>query len=213
MIPRRTAGRGRLFAAGAAMLGLALGVGGCASSPPGAAAVVGSTRIEQATVGEQMRSVNELTGRPAEEASPELARTIVSYDVGYELVEQTAQQLQTVVPQATLDQVYSQQVSRLGGEQQLQEAAAQQGIAPGNLRRDLKTQLLVTAIANKVAPGLAQDQQQARLVEAIAAVAAQIGVDVAPKYGQWDPQTLQITAPSDPVSRPQSSAASVLPAQ
>lgn len=196
--------------AGAALAALVLT--GCSTAEPGQAAVVGDTRIPENAIAEQMRSVNELAGRPAEEPSADLARTLVSYNLGYELIRQTAAELAVTVPRSQSDQVYDQQVQQLGGEQQLQEAAAQQGIPPQSLRRDLETQLLASAIAARLAPGAPQEAAQAALLEKVREVAGRIGVDVAPKYGVWDPEQLQLVPNPDPVARPATEPTPVIPA-
>ncbi|MFN8125468.1 MAG: SurA N-terminal domain-containing protein [Candidatus Nanopelagicales bacterium] len=191
---------------------LALGLSACSSANPGQAAVVGDTKIAESTVGDQMRSVNEALGRPAEEPGPDLARTIVSANIGYSLIEQTADKLQVAVSEGQLDQVYGQQVSQVGGEEQLRQAAAQAGIAPENLQRDLRAQLLAAAIANKVAPGVDQQAQQTAFVAAVKDVARSIDVEVSPAYGVWDPENLQLIEDPDAVSRPEKPT-SVLPGQ
>lgn len=189
----------------------AVALSACSSANPGDAAVVGDVRIPQTTIAEQMQSLNEAVGQPADTPDANLARTLVSYNVGYELIGQTAEQLQVTVPAAQLDEIYNQQVQQLGGEQQLEQAAAQQGVAPANLRRDLQTQLLASAIVNKVAPGGDQQAGQAVLVEQVRSVADSIGVEVAPKYGTWDNEQLQLVPDPDPVARPEQEPAAALP--
>lgn len=189
----------------------ALALSACSTANPGDAAVVGDVRIPQSTIAEQMESLNEAVGQPTDTPDANLARTLVSYNIGYELIAQTAAQLQVTVPSAQLDEIYNQQIAQLGGEAQLQEAAAQQGVAPANLRRDLQTQLLASAIVNKVAPGGDEAAGQAVLVEEVRSVADSIGVEVAPKYGTWDSAQLQLVPDADPVSRPEQEPATALP--
>ncbi len=199
---------------GMAVIGTAVAVvalGACSSANPGRAAVVGDAFVPESTIAEQTRQLNELVGQPADAPNPELTRTLVSYNVGYELIGQTAATLQVTVPQSQLDLVYNQQVQQLGGEQQLQQAAAQQGVPPGNLRRDLQTQLLATAIVNKIAPGGDPQAGQEILAQAVRQVAEGIDVEVAPKYGVWDSEQLQIVPDPEPVSRPAEKPAPALP--
>ena len=127
-----------------------LGLLACSSANRGQAAIVGDTKISEATVGDQMRAVNEAVGRPADAPGAELARTIVSANIGYALIDQTAAKAQVAVTQGQLDEVYNQQVTQVGGVEQLQQAAAQAGIAPENLQRDLRAQLLAAAIATMI---------------------------------------------------------------
>jgi SurA N-terminal domain len=192
---------------------LSLGLSACSSANPGQAALVGDTKISEATVGDQMRAVNEAVGRRADTPGAELARTIVSANIGYALIDQTAAKAQVAVTQGQLDEVYNQQVTQVGGVEQLKQAAAQAGIAPGNLQRDLRAQLLAAAIASKIAPGADQQGQQAAFVAAVKDVASSIDVEVSPAYGVWDPENLQLIEDPDAVSRPEKPAAPALPTQ
>lgn len=198
---------------GIALTGIcaALVLGACSSANPGDAAVVGDVRIPQSDIAEQVRSLNEAVGNPPDAPNAEVTRTLVSYNVGYELIRQTADKLQVTVPPARLDEVFAQQVAQLGGEEQLIAAAAQQGVAPANLRRDLETQLLASAIVAKVSPGSDPSAGQIVLTDAVREVAQSVGVEVAPKYGYWDNEQLQITPQPDPVARPAEEAAPALP--
>lgn len=186
-------------------------LGACSSSYPGDAAVVGDVRIPQSEIAEQVRSLNEAVGNPADTPNAEVTRTLVSYNVGYELIRQTAAELQVAVAPAQLDEIFAQQVAQVGGEEQLIVAAAQQGVAPVNLRRDLETQLLARAIVEKVSPGGDPNVGQTILTDAVREVAQSVGVEVAPKYGYWDNEQLQITPDPDPVARPAEEAAPALP--
>ena len=198
---------------GLALTGAAatLMLGACSSANPGDAAVVGDVRIPQSQIAEQMRSLNEAVGNAPDAPNAELTRTLVSYNVGYELIRQTASKLQVAIAPARLDEVYAQQVAQVGGEEQLTQAAAQQGVAPANLRRDLETQLLASAIVDKVAPGGDPNAGQTVLTDAVREVARSVGVEVAPKYGYWDNEQLQIAPDPDPVARPAQEAAPALP--
>lgn len=202
---RRTLGLSLIGASAALVLGA------CSTANPGDAAVVGDARIPQSVIAEQLRSVNEATGQDPDAPNAELTRTLVSYNVGYELIQQTADKLQVSVPAARLDEIYNQQVEQMGGEEALTRAAAEQGVAPVNLRRDLATQLLASAIVQKVAPSGDPQAGQTVLVDEVRKVAQSVGVEVAPKYGYWDNQELQITPDPDPVSRPAQEAAPALP--
>lgn len=180
---------------------LVTGLGACSTARPGDAAVVGDTRISESDIATQMASLNEAVGQPADTPSPELARTLVSYNVGYALIGATAAALDVTVPPSQLDLVYGQQLEQIGGEEALRQAAAQQGVPPDNLRRDLETQLLATAIVQRVAPGGDPQAGQQLLVDEVRKVAETIDVEVAPKYGVWDNEMLQIIPDPDPVSR------------
>ncbi|MDP4015055.1 MAG: hypothetical protein Q8P38_10620 [Candidatus Nanopelagicales bacterium] len=201
--------RGALPAGVAAVLVLA----GCASARPGAAAIVGDRVIEVATVADQMHQINGVLGLPPDAPSENGAIAVVSYDVGAALVEEAADILKAEVAAVEVEEAYGQQVLALGGEQQLFQVAAERGIAPSMIKTDLLTQLRVRAIAEALAPGAGQSEQEQKLLAAIMDIARRIGVEVSPRYGQWDQRTLQISDPANPVSAPESTPESVIPAR
>ncbi len=203
--------KARRIAAAMTTLLLLGGATACSTASPGDAAVVGDTRISESEIGAQMASLNEAVGQPVDTPSPELARTLVSYNVGYALIGATADALAVKVPPSQLDLVYGQQLEQVGGEEALRQAAAQQGVPPVNLRRDLETQLLATAIVQKVAPGGDPAAGQQLLIDEVRKVAESVDVEVAPKYGVWDNEMLQIVPDPDPVSRSPEQPAPALP--
>lgn len=173
----------------------------CATANPGDAAVVGSTSIPQAAIGEQLRAVNEAVGSPPDTPSADGATALVYGNVVVALVQQTAAQVGATVPEAQVDQYYSQQVQSAGSEEALRQALAQQGIAPQLVMDFVRATLLQQAIADRIAPGGDQQTQGEALRAAVTQVAEDVGVSVAPRYGQWDAQTLQIVDPTDPVAQ------------
>lgn len=187
-------------------------LGACASAQPGAAAVVGDRVIGVSTVAAQMRSINEVLGLPPDEPSENGAIAVLSYDVGFALIEEVAEAVEAELEVGDLETAYRQQVLALGGEEELRKIAAQRGVAPDMIKRDLLTQLRVRAIAEVLAPGADPRTQERELVRVVGDVARQIGVEVSPRYGQWNPETLQITDPTNPVSVPDPAAQSVVPA-
>lgn len=201
----------RRIAAAMTSLLLVAGAAACSTANPGDAAVVGDTRITETQISQQMASLNEAVGQPVDTPSAELARTLVSYNIGYALIGATAEALQVTVPPAQVDLVYGQQLQQVGGEEALRQAAAQQGVPPDNLRRDLEIQLLATAIVQRVAPGGDPQAGQQLLIDEVRKVAESIDVAVAPKYGVWDNEMLQIVPDPDPVSRSAEEPAPALP--
>lgn len=187
------------FAALAA--GTALLAAGCATAEPGSAAVVGDTKISESSIAEQVRELNDATGKPATEPNAPLTLSLVNYNVLYELVGQAAAAAGVSVPPGAVDKAYGEIEQNAGGEEQLLQLATQQGIPPGNIRRDIEVQLTAGALANKIAPGLGQQEQQQALLESLGSFSEDVGVNVAPKYGSWDAAALQIGPPKDPVSK------------
>jgi NAD(P)H-dependent flavin oxidoreductase YrpB (nitropropane dioxygenase family) len=173
----------------------------CSTAEPGAAAVVGDTRIPESEIADWVRELNEATDQPPTQPNAQVTRSLVNYNVLYEVVGQAAAAQNVSVPPGAVDKAFDDIVQNAGGEERLEQVATQQGIPPSNIRRDIETQLLAGSLANKVAPGVPREQQQQQLLESLGAFSEEIGVEVSPKYGSWDPAALQIGPPKDPVSR------------
>lgn len=181
---------------------VALTATSCATANPGDAAVVGGTSIAQATIGEQLRSVNETVGVAPDTPSADGATALVYGNIVVTLIEQTAQRHGVSVPEAQVDGYYQQEVQSAGGEEQLRQTLAQQGIAPQLIRGFVRSTLLQQAVANKIAPGADPQAQGEALRAAVTEYAEEVGVAVAPKYGVWDSEALELVDRTDPVAKP-----------
>lgn len=192
-------GRRVVFAVG--VCGIAAAAASCSTAEPGAAAVVGDSKIPESQIADWVRELNDVTGQPPTQPNAQLTRTLVNYNVLYDVVEQAAAAQGVSVPPGAVDKAFDDIVKNAGGEEKLLQVATQQGIPPSSIRRDIETQLVAGSLANKVAPGVAQEEQQQALLESLGAFSEEIGVEVSPKYGVWDAAALQIGPPTDPVSK------------
>lgn len=183
-----------------AVAGLALV--GCAAAQPGAAAVVGESKISQSTIGEQMRGLNEVLGQPADAPAPAAARGLVAQDVTAELVEATADKHSIVVTDADIDETYDLELKRIGGEQQLLAAAAQAFVPPSEIRGFLSARLAFSALGEELASNGSPEEQTDAALDEVVKTGDEVGVSVAPRYGEWSPAQLTIVPQSDPVSQP-----------
>jgi hypothetical protein len=163
--------------------------------------VVGDEAVPESLIADQVRELNEALGQPPGAPNAPAAVAAVGFNVIYELVEQAAQDAGVVVPPGAVDRAYDQLLQQGGGEDRLRVVAAGQGVPFSALRRDVEVQLQAGALANLVAPNAPQQQQQQLLLAELGRAAEELGVDVAPKYGTWDPATLQVAPPTAPVSR------------
>lgn len=183
-----------------AVAGLALV--GCAAAQPGAAAIVGETKISQSSIGEQMRALNEILGQPADAPAPAATRGLVTQDVTAELVEATADRHGIVVTDADIDEIHNLELKRLGGEQQLLTAAAQAFVPPSEIRVFLGARLAFSALGEELASKGSPEEQTEVALDEVVKTGEELGVSVAPRYGEWSPTQLTIVPQSDPVSLP-----------
>ena len=88
-----------------------------------------------------------------------------------------------------------------GGQDALNDLALQSGIPISGLEATVRTNLLVTAIGEKLNPsGDAQAKGESTRV-ALSEYSAAIDVEVAPRYGTWDDAQLSIV-PGSSVTTP-----------
>ncbi len=179
----------------AAVAGSALAITGCGPTLAGAAAVVGSVRITDAEVAAQVsevRTASHATGDSTKATTDTLRRLVIDA-----LVAAEAAQLGVVVSNGAVDRALASAVTSNGGSAQLISAALQSGIPPSQIRSEIRTSLLVSACAAKIAPAANAAGQQTALVADVAKLAADLNTRVSPRYGAWDPKALTIGANTD----------------
>ncbi|MER0246410.1 SurA N-terminal domain-containing protein [Streptomyces sp. HSW2009] len=185
---RRTATRRRtaLTVSAVALLGATPLLTACGSDAhPGAAAVVDGDRITVSQLQSRIADV-----RDAQRDSPQSDQLIrASGKLGHEVLLRMI--MTKVVERAAADQGISvtrrdvQQETKLarsqtGGAAGLRSAFLREGIAPGQIEDTLRVDLLRLRLIEQ----LGQD----RTLDALRATAADLDIDVNPRYGTWDSQ-------------------------
>ncbi len=191
----------RVLAATVLSMAGALVATGCGTAEAGNAAVVGSETLSESQVVTYVQEINEITGAAQDEPNAQQVLIVVNRNVQHDLVSQAAVDAGVVIPAAEVDAAYQQVLEANGGEEQLNLAAAQQGIAPSMIKRDLETQLVALELGQRISGELSPEEQQQVLIRALGEFSEEIGVEVAPKYGQWSPTELSIAPPENPVSK------------
>ncbi|MDT0346959.1 SurA N-terminal domain-containing protein [Streptomyces litchfieldiae] len=180
---------------------------GCSTDAhPGAAAVVGGERITVASVQAQVETV-----RDAQRARPEgdqlisassgLTRDTVEFLVYAEVLERAAQDAGVELTRRDVQEYRAQTEASVGGAEALAEAV----LMPQNgtplageeqIDRMLRTQLLFQSLAQEL--GVAPDANGlTQMAAVLAETAEEIGVEVNPRYGEWDAeQVLLADAPT-----------------
>jgi parvulin-like peptidyl-prolyl isomerase len=148
----------RLFIAGLACLALA----GCAQTGAGVAARVGGARILTSTLTTHVtRGYANKTfaqGHPKDEYQRQWLNRLISAH----LVDVAAKRLGVTITDAQIDERLKTFETNAGGRTQLEQQAAQQGIAPGDLRAATRDLVLRDAVADKlVADVVVSDKQLA----------------------------------------------------
>lgn len=176
---------------------------GCTAAEPGAAAVVGEVTISQATIGAQMRALNETLDQPPDTAAPVATRGLVTHGVTAELIDATAKMHGISISEAEIEEAYNLELQRMGGEKPFLAAAAQAFVPPGDVREFFRARLVFSALAQELSPAGSPEMQTELALSELVKTADELGVSVAPRYGEWSSEQLQIVPPSDPVSIPE----------
>lgn len=169
----------------------------------GQAAVSSEFRVSQAEIADDVALVLSGQGLPPGEPPAGLAGATTERVVRDRLVSSYAEGKGIALTRTQVEQSLEQLATANGGEEALNNLALQSGIPPQALEEYVRTELLVTAIGQKLdAAGDEAAQLEAARV-ALSEYSAAIDVEVSPRYGTWDDAQLQII-PGSELSTPDS---------
>ncbi|MCH5673859.1 SurA N-terminal domain-containing protein [Streptomyces gilvus] len=161
---------------------------------PGAAAVVGGTRITVSQLENRVNEVreaqraavaNEAQYKQAVAQTGSLTRDTLHGMVLDEVVGRAAQDAGVSVTPKEVQQMRAGLEQQVGGSKALQTAWLQQyGVAPERLDDNLRLQLE----AQKLAQSLGTDTSKPAFWNALAKASKELHVDLNPRYGTWDVQ-------------------------
>lgn len=164
---------------------LAVVVSGCSQSlHVGSAATVGSARISEETVREQVAQSVALTGRAPSGA---LARAVLGNLINQRLVEDLATRFKVVASGAAVRAEFASLESQAGSLASLRSEAAGAGIPPSQLDsavRDIVIEADLERLFGTQAK-LSTTQEQGALSAALTAEDKAAHVDVSPRFGHF----------------------------
>jgi hypothetical protein len=167
----------------------------------GQAAVSSEFRVAQSEIADDVSLVLSAQGQPPGEPPAGLASATTQRVVLNRLVTSYAEGNGIALTRTQVEQGLEQLATENGGEQALNDLAAQSGIPPQALEDTVRTNLLVTAIGAQLnAAGDAAAQLESARV-ALSEYSDSIDVTVAPRYGAWDDAQLSIV-PGTSLSTP-----------
>lgn len=178
---------------------LLAGVAGCASDV-GVAAQVGEKTIKISQVQSSVNSVIALRNELKSEADPnisDLSRGQLRFHMLSALIDEVATQLKIVATPAEVDARKKAIRDQLGGQEAVDKAISDAGIAPEDFSRYLIDVIIedkVGALLAAGAPAGAEGDaaRGAAIQSAIRAVAKNLTVKVNPRYGTWDPDKVDV---------------------
>ncbi len=167
----------------------------------GQAAVSLDFRVSQAEVDDGVAQVLTAQGQPPGEPPAGLASATTQRLLINRLVASYAEDQGIELTRTQVEEGLAQLAAENGGQEALNDLAAQSGIPPEDLDDTIRTNLLVTAIGLTVDASGDQNAQLEATLVALAEYSEAIDVQVAPRYGTWDDAQLQIV-PGSAVSIP-----------
>lgn len=194
----------RARVAGFAIAGLAVAilVSGCAERTAGAAAIVGDDRISERQLEEEVQEVLSAQGQPVGTESSEVIASVLNRLVTESLIDQLAVQEGVDVTEAQVDTTIDIYAEAFGGEQAIEDALVQQGIAPSQVRRVVRTNVLAESIGAALDPQGTPESRASAVYEAVVELSVAEGTTISPRYGTWDSQMLLIGPIPDDLSNP-----------
>jgi hypothetical protein len=193
------------LAAIALTAGLALSA--CSGPGAGAAATVGSTTISvsdlSTTVDELKAQVTALDGAQWDDAKA--TSRVLTDSVNYLLLDEAARRENITVTQGDVDKLISQAVdaNAAGDRAKFAENLAASGTPESQIPLAARAVIIKTALEKKLAPGETDSVKVDAAVNGyLAKVAADLGVDIAPRFGRWDTETSGLGDPPNDLSVP-----------
>lgn len=201
--PARRRRVARAAAVGTLLAAVVIGVSACNARETGSAALVGTFRVTETSVNHDATAVLHAfkeQGAPAP-ATATLLQTLIDRAVDNELVAQAAKREGITITQGQIDTLIDQN----GGRAKLNpDFATRDGLwlPPGQIDELARASLIQVALGNKLVPGGDATAIGNAVTSYKAKLAQQLGVSVSPRYGAWDPKTLQISGQVDDLSTP-----------
>lgn len=188
----------------AAALGAAIvTLGACSNAgQAGSAATVGDQQITSDYLAQTVDAVQSQQGVVPGEPDPELVVNVLQRLIVTDLVQQVADKLGVTVTQAQVDTSLADLEAQLGGPEGVQQAFLDSGVPSDQIEEQVRLSLLVQAIGLALVPDSDAAGQQQAVVQYVTGFGLERGIVVSPRFGTWDPLTLQIGAAPDDLSAP-----------
>lgn len=179
-----------------------LAIAGCTSPTPGAAAVLGDTRISETALTTQVQAVLAAQGKGLDTADAALTAQTLDRMVKSELVDMLATSAGIEITQGQIDAELSKYDTQAGTRAEVEKVFLEQGIAPSQIPGFIALNLQANAIGLQLAPDADTEVQGQAVVKAIAVLSELLKTEVSPRYGTWDAATLQVGPAPDDLSSP-----------
>lgn len=191
--------RSRRLALGiAALATTALALAGCGTTQAGAAATVGDTRITESQLTTEVQAVLSAKGQPLDSEDASLVSQMLSRMITMELVNRLAEDQGVEITQGQIDEVVANYTGQVGSIEQVEEIFLQENVAPSQIESLIRLQAQAQELGIKLNPSGSAEEQGTAVFEAAAELSVELDTTVSPRYGTWNPVSLDIgSVPND----------------
>jgi SurA-like N-terminal domain len=176
----------------------------CGMTHAGAAAVVGGQMISDAALQSQVTAVRRAQAQTPQaeqliEATSGLDRATLGNMVFDKVIDRAVQSVGITVSSAQIQQLEADAVRQAGGVGMLRTQLLEQyAVAPGQEDSFYRVQAQAQALARSLKVDLSTPAGQQAVTEKLAKSSQQLHVEVNPRYGMWNDQTLTLGSTSQP---------------
>lgn len=191
----------RLVVAAAAATAV-LALSACSDQTAGSAATIGDTRISDRTLTSEVEAVLVAKGQPVTSPDQNLVQQTLGRLITLELVDRLAVDQGIEVTQGQIDEQLANYAAQVGGVEAVEERFAQENVAPSQLEGILRLQIQAQELGIALNPSGSAEEQGTAVFDAASLLSEELGTEVSPRYGSWDPATLSVGAVPTDLSTP-----------
>ena len=187
----------------AALLGAVLLVTtGCTMTDrAGAAVVIDGNRYTTQQLATDFRALDDALGQQDKPGTmDQVNRAIISIVITKTLMERAIERENLTIDKAAVGALRRSLEKQLGGEQELIAFAATRGVPPSMIWAVLKQSVFITELGAKLIGGTDTEAQSAAANAYLKDLSKSMTIEVAPRYGAWDPSQMIAGTPVDDLS-------------
>lgn len=175
---------------------------GCATNEAGAAAVIGDQRITESELNAEVQKRLVAQGQTPQDSTLELNASTLSTMIIYSLLDEIAVRESITATQGEIDSARLAREAAAGGAEQYAEVMSASGIMPEDLDNIIRLGIIFGKIGEALAPGAPEETKTQAIGMAVSELSVELGTEVAPRFGTWDPQSLSVGPVANTVSEP-----------
>lgn len=162
-----------------------IALAGCSTQKAGGAAIVGDSRLTETQVSDWIEELNELyDSNPDIQRPPndQLSLAVVSWWLNEQVTKELAAREDITATPADVNQLVG------SDEAQRTQLSGQNAIPPSQLEAAAEYVVLRQALGRALEPSGSNQQADSAYLEELRKVAADVGVSVSPRFGDWNPE-------------------------